>query len=259
MYNKIFKRKLLPYTAPNILDSNNRESRNYKQIKSAYEKLRNSLEDEKVKVYIAGGIVPYLLLNQESSRLHDDIDTIVAMEDMSSLRRILKKLGVYNSDWDSKTFAKDGIDYGFEIIINGVPIGISPFIYENKKVVQYTYDPYTTQCKIKELEVENLGDYIMTYPGIDGRQYDTMSMEYIKFSKEQAGRPKDIVDLKKIDNYRIRQYVYNRLQMFKQIQDIKAEDLNFTKSLEVKLNETNSNNNYYEKEKRVCDKEEKDL
>lgn len=259
MYNKIFSRKFLPYTLPHTFDSNNRESRNYKQIKSAYEELRNLLEDEKVKVYISGGLAPYLLLNQDSGRFHDDIDTIVAMKDMTSLRRIVKKAGLYNPNWDSKTFVKDGTDYGLEVMINGVPIGIYPFIHKNKKIVQYTYDPYTTQCKIKELEIEDLSDYIMTYRGIDGRLYDTMSMEYIKFSKEQAGRPKDIIDLKNIENTGIREYVYNRLQMFKQIQDTKAESLNFAKSLDVELNESSSGNNYYEKEKRTCDKEERDL
>lgn len=260
MYNIIFNRKLLSYTPPNTLDANNRESRNYKQVKSAYEDLRNLLEDEEVKVYISGGVAPYLLLNQDSGRLHDDIDTIVAMKDMANLRRIFKKAGLYNSNWDSKTFAKDGTDYGFEVMINGVPIGIYPFIYKNKKVVQYTYDPYTTECKIKELEVEDLSDYIMTYLGMDGRLYDTMSMEYIKFSKEQEPvRAKDIIDSKKIENYEIRQYVYDRLQMFKQIQNIKAENLNFTKNLEVKLNESSSENNDYEKEKRMYDKDERDL
>jgi len=246
IYHRIFNRRLLPHNTTQYLEPNNRESRSYKQIKKAYTSLSELLTDEKFKVYISGGFAPYLLLNQDSGRLHDDIDTVVRMEDIGYFRKTFQEAGLYNSEYDSQTFAKDGQDYGFEIVINGVPVGIYPFTYKDKRITQYSYDPYTRHCKIKEIEVEELSDYIMTYEGIDGRQYNTMSMEYIKFSKDKAGRPKDIVDSKRIESYGIRQDVYGRLKMFNQIQDVKAEKLDFINRIGTNLVENDSYNNSIE-------------
>lgn len=256
IYDRIRNKRALIDNSREYLDSNDRENKNYEQIKKAYEILRNLFTDEKHKFYISGGIVPYILLNQESGRNHDDIDIIARIEDMSYFRQVLQKVNLYYQEYDSKTFAKDGIDYGFETIIKGVPVGIYPFIYKDKKVIQYTYDPYTRHCKIKELEVEQLSDYVMTYEGEDGLQYDTMSMEYVRFSKSKSSRPKDLIDIEKIDIYGIRENVYSRLKMFRQTQNIKAERLTFIKGIEEKVSDINPFNNYI-MESPTIDREEK--
>lgn len=228
---ELFNRNLAKGSNKEVLDPSDRESRSYNEIKAAYEKLRNLLTDENVKLYIAGGFVPYLLLNQDSNRLHDDIDAIIPIKDIESIRKVFKKSRLYNPYLDSKNFAKDGQDYGFDIVINKVPVGIYPFTYDGNKVTQYNYDAYTKQCKIKEFEVEKLSDYVMEYTGLDGRKYNAMSLEYIKLSKEKAARPKDILDCHKIDEYGIRKNVYDRLNMYKTVQDTKAEKLSFIKNL----------------------------
>ena len=256
IYYRIHCKRALIGKSSEYLDPNDRENKSYEQIKKAYETLRGLFTDEKHKFYISGGVAPYLLLNQESGRTHDDIDIVVRMEDMSYFRQALQEANLYKKEYDSKTFARDGIDYGFETVINGVPVGIYPFIYKDKKVIQHTYDPYTRQCKIKELEVEQLSDYVMTYTGLDGQQYDTMSMEYIRFSKSKTSRPKDIADIEKVDTYGIREDVYNRLHMFRQTQDIKAERLAFIKGIEEK-NATINSFNACATERKPVSREEK--
>lgn len=202
-----------------------RESRTFSQIKEVQAKVQSILDTAGLKLYIAGGIVPYLLLNEESNRLHDDIDTVCRIEDMQSLRDVFKMAGLYDPNWDSMTFAKDGKDYGFEVKIDGVPFGIYPFEYKDGEVTQYSYDPYNHRCKIKNIPVGELSDYVCSYAGNDGRIYDTMSLEMIKLSKERANRPKDIADSNKISQIGIRPEVQTRIGMYTEIQNVPTENL----------------------------------
>ena len=163
-----------------------------------------------------GGIVPYLLLDEDSGRLHDDIDTICKLEDVEKLREIFRTEGFYIPEWDSKNYSKDGSDYGFETIIDGVPFGIYPFKYEDEYITQYSFDPYNKLCKTKVISMEQLSDYIYTYESRDGKMYNTMSLEYIKLTKDNIKRPKDIIDLEKISEYGIRTNVMSRITMYKE-------------------------------------------
>ena len=64
---------------------NNRESRTFEQISKAYEKIKLILTGENLITYIAGGTVPYFLLDEDSHRLHDDIDTVCKLEDVDKI------------------------------------------------------------------------------------------------------------------------------------------------------------------------------
>lgn len=206
-------------------EQDDRESRTLEQIKATYDKVQKLLFEAGVNVYISGGTVPYLLLNQDSNRLHDDIDTVCRMEDVNKLREVFQIAGLYNPEWDSLTFARDGKDYGFEMKIDGVPFGIYPFTYDNGKLTQYSYDPYNRHCKIKEMPLEKLDDYVTSYVSVDGKLYNTMSLEVIKLTKEKVNRAKDIADSKKISEIGVREDVLNRLQMPVETQNKVASEL----------------------------------
>ena len=201
----------------------NRESRTYEQIKEAYENVRKYLESNNLKLFISGGTVPYLLLNENSNRLHDDIDTVCLKQDIDKIRQVFKSTTYYDKEWDSLNFSKDEKDYGFELNVEGVPVGIYPFSYENGQVVQYSWDPYNKTCKIKTIPVQELSDYVTSYKGTDGRNYDTMSLEYIKLTKENAGRPKDLADVDKINQIGVRPHVMNRLSLYTEVSNISEE------------------------------------
>ncbi len=207
-------------------DNYDRNSRTFEQIKNTLVKVQQLLDSYGLKVFISGGTVPYLLLNQDSNRLHDDIDTVCRLEDIERLREVFKQAGLYQKEWDSKNYASDGKDYGFEMKIDGVPFGIYPFSYEDGILTQYSYDPYNMQCKIKTLQLEQLSDYIVSYSGADGKIYTTMSLEFIKLTKDFAKREKDIVDsLKIIETGMLRPEVMQRIKMFSEIQNIEASKL----------------------------------
>jgi hypothetical protein len=179
---------------------NDRESRTFSQIKAAYEKVREVLDREGLTTYICGGSVPYFLLNEDSNRKHDDIDTVCKMEDIDKIREALKRAGLYNPEMDSKTYTGGKDDYGFETIIDGVPVGFCPFEYDGEKLSQRSYDPYNHSCKIQEMPLESLDYFVTEYESRDGRKFHTMSLEYIKKTKDNTiGRPKDKMDSEAID------------------------------------------------------------
>lgn len=224
---KYFEKKIEEYVKDNSnhifyyenAENDKRESRTFSQIKAAIEKVLELLEENHLTIYLTGGTVPYILLNQDSNRLHDDVDTVCKLEDVEKLRELFKKEGLYIPDWDSKNHSVDGKDYGFEIKIDGVPFGIYPFEYNNGTVKQYSFDPYNKRCKVKIIPVEQIEDYIQTYESRNGKMYNATSLEYIKLTKDNTGRPKDIADSIKISEYGIREDVMARIKRHKAIKD----------------------------------------
>jgi len=207
-------------------EDNKRENVTFSQIKETLKKVGDILKNNNLDIYIAGGIVPYLLLNQDSNRLHDDIDTICSLENIEKIREVFKKEGLYIPEWDSKNYSKDGKDYGFEMKINGIPFGIYPFEYRDGIFEQYSFDPYNKKCKIKEFPVKQISDYICAYESKNGETYNTMGLEYIMMSKKRTGRPKDEKDFKKIYEYgNLRENLINEIQQIYNEKDLKEKQL----------------------------------
>ena len=215
---------------PSIENDTNREAQNFEDIKKALSKLQTLTRFLDAPMYISGGIVPYLLLGQDSGRLHDDIDTIVDLKDIHELRKVFKDTPYYNADWDSLNHVQDGNDYGFELNVDGVPVGIYPFIDDDDTILQYTYDPYTHECKIKRIPEKKKENYVKTYTSTTGEVYTTMSLEYIKKSKDIAGRGKDIKDSAKIDEYGYDEDLYSTIEL--------PDNMEFQKETAERINET---------------------
>ena len=55
---------------------------------------------------LAGGIVPYLIFNQNSNRLHSDIDFICKIEDIDKIKDIFTSYGYYEREFDSLNILK---------------------------------------------------------------------------------------------------------------------------------------------------------
>ena len=210
-----------------MIVKNEKNSRPFIQIKNAVDKVNSILSKQRLKVYISGGAVPYLLLNTDSNRLHNDVDSVCHLSQMSMLRKTLTNAGLYIPQWDSLNNAKDGIDYGFEIKVDGVPFGIFPYTIDpDGLITQYSYNPYTTECKVKILKVQKLSDYVMSYKSRNGKIYNTVSLEYIKKTKDYSGRAKDRHDSEVIKNIGlVRNDVYERVEMYQEVQKLKGKSL----------------------------------
>ena len=200
----------------------------FTKIQETIEMIRELTKFASGKLYIAGGTVPYLLLGQDSNRLHSDIDTIVDLKDIDELREIFKGTPYYREDWDSQTHVRDGNDYGFELDIDGVPVGIYPYLVDDDKIIQYTYDPTNQLCKIKRIPQKDVSKYVNSYASLNGQTYNTMTLEYIKKSKDQNPRPKDEADSKAIEQYGYSKEVYDSIDLpdNMEIQKKSAEEIN---------------------------------
>lgn len=203
----------------NNAKEDNRESRTYTQLKKAYNEIEKILFNQDVYLYLAGGIVPYILLNEDSLRMHDDIDTVCSFNDISKIRKIFKNTEYYIPEWDSLNYSNNNIDYGFEIKIKDVPVGIYPFKYYNDNLALdvCTFDSYLKIGKIKRLDnITNINKFVKEYTGKDGKIYHTMALEYIKKSKDLSNRPKDVIDSQKISEFGYDKNVYNEITLFKE-------------------------------------------
>lgn len=180
---------------------------NYTKIEEIILKL-NSDELLKEKIYIVGGTVPYLVTKTKSNREHSDIDII---------REYLKKNKLYEEKYDSKEFNynKNKIDYGIDCNINGITVNFAPFIITEKCMIQRNF--LNKKCSginaLVTVTIENikLKDCILEFY-IDQVHLKTYNLEMIKLMKEKSNKPKDLIDIKVIDNYGYDSEKYEKLK-----------------------------------------------
>lgn len=219
----------------NNKDQPHEEGHSFSEIQKALDIIKESTKFASGKLYISGGTVPYLLLGQDSYRNHSDIDNIIDLKDISEFREIFKQTPYYREDWDSLNKVQDGNDYGFELEVNGIPVGIYPFLVDDDKILQYTYDPHNELCKIKRLPQKDAKRYVGTYVSLTGQSIDSMSLEYIKKSKDRPPvRPKDEVDSKKIDEYGYSKDIYDSIDL--------PENMEYQNKSAAEINQTIDNN-----------------
>lgn len=201
--------------------------KSFKETKKVFNRVKYLMDENKVKLYAAGGFIPYMIAGDDSERMHNDLDNICDYKDINTIRELFKKEGFYDEKLDSKAYSGDKKDYGFEARVKGVKVGVYPFAYssDHKMIIQRTYDSEDRICKEKKVPCENINDYVMMYQGKDGRKFNSMSLEMIRFTKEKAGREKDIKDIKEIDKIGYRKDIYDRLKPYDEVKNIKAEDL----------------------------------
>jgi len=172
----------------------------------------------KSKIFVAGGIVPWILSGCNSNREHSDIDVVVESCDMGLIREYLKNEGYYQKEMDSLFLAinNNQVDYGIEALINGVPVNFAPFEANGDSIIQKNFSikalvGYDALMKatMKNIAVE---DYITTYLLKSGIELGSYTLEAVKAAKENSNRTKDKIDLCEIEKIGINQDRYNRIK-----------------------------------------------
>ena len=190
---------------------------NYSKIKDIILKL-NSEKILKGKLYIVGGTVPYLVSNTISDREHSDIDIIVATNNMSDVREYLKKNNLYVKDLDSMMFDynKNKIDYGIDCVIDGITINFAPFEIFDNTMVQKNFlrkqSNGTNALVTVTLENVKIEDCTTTII-VDQTKIKTYNLEMVRIMKEKSNKPKDVVDIKVIDEYGYNEKKYDDLKI----------------------------------------------
>lgn len=156
------------------------------------------------KVFLAGGLVPWLLSGKNSNRLHSDIDFVVPLHEMETIRRFLKEQGLYDPAHDSLFLScnKEQIDFGTEIFLEDLPIGFTPFFTAQGSLIQrdFTTADFSAKNSLVTLYLPelSLADYITSYPLPNGQSLYCTSLEFIYAKKNRKNRPKDLPDLQQI-------------------------------------------------------------
>ncbi len=179
------------------------------QVKDAIKELI-AIDDVGDHVCFFGGSIPYIVANKQSRREHSDIDVLVDENYMDKIRKIAQERFHYMPNLDSVTLGLDS-DYGFKIFIGDVYVEFEPIAIKEGRFVQRSFSPNSKKAGEQQIPFVDIEDLI-TPIKINGISTHCQSLEMIRASKEQYGRPKDIEDIEFIDNYGINQEKYERVK-----------------------------------------------
>ena len=169
---------------------------NYNDIIKVYEKVM-AMNKTKAKLYLTGGIVPYLLLGEESNRKHSNLNLLCNKDDMRVIREVFRNKKLYEPKRDSLTYTINNIDYGFQVVIDSIKVDILVFEEKDDGIIEYSFDCHNKIGKIKKIAAK-LNDYIMPYYSSDNKKYMTKALEFIIADKLLLNRDKDKKDIIKI-------------------------------------------------------------
>lgn len=168
----------------------------YEEIMNVYRKIEK-MNKTTAKLYLAGGIVPYALLNETKGRKHSNLDLLCSKADISIVRELFRKKDLYEPKRDSLTYTINNIDYGFQVVIDKIKVNISVFEVKQDGIIEYNFDCKKRIGRIKNIAAK-LNDYIVPYVSADNKKYMTLSLEFIIANKLLSNREKDRKDIEKI-------------------------------------------------------------
>ena len=169
-----------------------------------------SIDDIADHICFFGGAIPYIVENKPSNREHSDIDVLVDEKYMQKLRRIVQKKYCYMPHQDSLNLGLDG-DYGFKIFIGDVYVEFEPISINDGVFTQRSFSLNSKKAGQQQIPFGRLEDIIIPFE-LDGKKTFVQSNEMIKASKSEFKRPKDIKDIKFIDDCGIDKEKYRRVQ-----------------------------------------------
>lgn len=168
----------------------------YKEVLEVYNKIEK-MNKTRAKLYLSGGLIPYVLLNEDSGRRHSNLDLLCSKEDIRMIREVFRKQDIYEPKRDSLTYTVNDIDYGFQVVIDKIKVNISVFEERNNSIIEYSFDCHNRIGRIKNINAK-LSDYILPYVSSDNKKYTTLSLELLIANKLLLGRDKDKKDIEKI-------------------------------------------------------------
>jgi len=166
------------------------------EILAVYNKIEK-MNKTRAKLYLAGGLIPYILLNEQSDRKHSNLDLLCSKEDIRMIREVFRKNDLYEPKRDSLTYTINNIDYDFQVVIDKIKVNVAVFEETDNGIVEYSFDCHNRIGRIKNINTK-LNDYILPYVSSDNKKYTTLSLELLIANKLLMGRDKDKKDVEKI-------------------------------------------------------------
>lgn len=168
----------------------------YKKIIDVYNKVIK-MNKTGVDLYLSGGIVPYILLNEDSERLHANLDLLCSKSNINILRDLFRKKKLYDPKRDSLTYTVNNVDYGFQVIIDDVKVNFYVFEEKENGIIEYSFDAKKRVGRIKNINAK-LNEYIVPYVSSDNKKYMTLSLEFVIANKLITNTEKDKKDIAKV-------------------------------------------------------------
>lgn len=168
----------------------------YEKVIEVYHKIEK-MNKTTAKLYLSGGLIPYVLLNEDSKRRHSDLNLLCSKDDIRMIREVFRKNDLYEPKRDSLTYTVNNIDYGFQVVIDKVKVNIAVFEEKEDGITEYSFDCHKRIGRIKNINAK-LNDYIVPYVSTDNKKYNTLSLEFLIADKVLLNRDKDKNDIEKI-------------------------------------------------------------
>ncbi|NTL99158.1 hypothetical protein HQ708_07045 [Enterococcus faecium] len=167
-------------------------------------------------IYFAGGVVPWIISDNDSNREHSDIDIVVEESNMFLVRKYLKENGYYKKQNDSKHFSfnSKNLDFGLEAQINGITVNIAPFVLKKDCIIQRNFslnqtgETFLLQATLKDIDDKKFFSQTSIQCDLIFKSY---SLETVKAAKSKSNRDKDKIDIQQIDTIGINQKDFLRL------------------------------------------------
>lgn len=157
------------------------------------------------RVFLEGGLVPWVVSGRDSGRLHGDVDVAVRLDDMPAVRAWLHDEGLYDAALDSTRLPCNaaGEDFGAHAVVEGVLVSFCPFRFEGGELRQRNAALVETDGfeALLEAVVPGLreGDYVEARRLPDGAEIDCATLEAVRAAKASSAREKDARDVAEID------------------------------------------------------------
>lgn len=125
---------------------------------------------------------------------------------------------MYVKDLDSMMFDynKNKIDYGIDCVIDGITINFAPFeIFDNTMVQKNFLRKQSNGINalvtvtLENVKIEDCTTTII----VDQTKIKTYNLEMVRIMKEKSNKPKDVVDIKVIDEYGYNEKKYDDLKI----------------------------------------------
>lgn len=157
------------------------------------------------RVFLEGGLVPWVVSGHDSGRPHGDVDVAVRLDDMPAVRAWLREEGLYDAALDSMLLScnAEGEDFGAHAVVEGVPVSFCPYRFAGGELRQRNAALVGTDGFEALLEAVVPGlreeDYVEVRRLPDGTEIGCATLEAVRAAKAASVREKDARDVAEID------------------------------------------------------------
>lgn len=156
------------------------------------------------RVFLEGGLVPWVVSGCDSGRPHGDVDIAVRLSDMPAARDWLAAEGLYDPALDSLNLSCNSGhgDFGAHALVDGVLVSFCPFFFEgdlhqrNAALVAADGFDALLEATVPGVMEGDLFE-VRALPG--GAVIGCAALESVRAAKVMSGREKDARDIAEID------------------------------------------------------------